>query len=54
MAEIYKGGGIKNFYKGIDSAITRQIFYTTTRMGVYKTLFNQEKKKNEGKNLSFG
>ena len=33
------GRGIRQFYKGLDSALMRQITYTTTRMGIYKTLF---------------
>ena len=35
------GKGIRQFYKGLDSALMRQITYTTTRMGIYKTLFNR-------------
>lgn len=32
------GKGIGQFYKGLDSALIRQLTYTTTRMGIYKTL----------------
>lgn len=39
------GKGIRQFYKGLDSALVRQITYTTTRMGIYKTLFNNYKLK---------
>lgn len=40
-----QGKGIRGFYKGLDSALVRQITYTTTRMGIYKTLFNNYKNK---------
>lgn len=39
------GQGIRQFYKGLDSALIRQITYTTTRMGVYKNLFGNYQKK---------
>lgn len=39
------GKGFGQLYKGLDSALVRQITYTTTRMGVYKTLFNDYKEK---------
>ena len=32
------GQGIRQFYKGLDAAIMRQVTYTTSRMGIYKTL----------------
>ena len=38
------GNGVKQFYKGLDSALIRQVTYTTTRLGVYKTLFERELK----------
>ena len=34
------GKGFMQFYKGLDSALVRQITYTTTRMGIYKSLMN--------------
>lgn len=40
----------------MDSALTRQIFYTTTRLGIYKkiTEYTQQKNKEKGqKTLSF-
>lgn len=46
--KIYEDGGIKRFYSGIDSAITRQIFYTTARLGIYKSIFQYYKDKNHG------
>ena len=30
----------------------RQIFYTTTRMGVYKTVFNEVQRRNKEKGIS--
>lgn len=43
IKETYATGGCKTFYKGIDSALMRQLFYTTTRLGVYRSLFTQIK-----------
>jgi solute carrier family 25 oxoglutarate transporter 11 len=34
------GRGIKQFYKGLDSALIRQITYTTSRMGIYGSLID--------------
>ena len=37
--EIYANeGGIKAFYKGIDSALLRQAVYATLRLGIYFNL----------------
>lgn len=52
MGEIMSNGGIRAFYRGLDSALTRQIFYTTTRLGVYNKVFNYTKEQNKGKPLS--
>lgn len=38
--EVYKTSGVLGFYKGLDAALARQVLYTTTRMGIYKTLFD--------------
>lgn len=43
MNEIRSSHGISGFYKGLDSALARQIFYTTSRLGIYKTLFEKAK-----------
>lgn len=53
IKEIMATGGAKTFYKGIDSALTRQLFYTTTRLGIYNKVFVYLKKQNNGKDLSF-
>lgn len=33
--------GFLSLYKGLDSALMRQATYTTTRLGIYRTLFNK-------------
>lgn len=45
MKEIHAQSGIGGFYKGIDSAYARQIFYTTSRLGIYKSMFDYFKAK---------
>lgn len=37
--------GLAHFYHGLGSALMRQFTYTTTRMGIYKSLFNDYKTK---------
>lgn len=36
--EVFAEGGIKGFYRGLDSALMRQALYTTTRLGIYFSL----------------
>jgi solute carrier family 25 oxoglutarate transporter 11 len=51
--EIYKEGGVKRFYRGIDSALTRQALYTTTRLGIYFSLSDYLKYTvNKGSNMT--
>lgn len=50
--EIYASGGAKEFYRGLDSAILRQVVYGTLRLGIFFNLTESMKKKNGGKNLS--
>lgn len=50
---ITKEGGVKAFYKGLDSALLRQILYTTSRFGIFFSLSDYTKKRNNGANLSF-
>lgn len=54
--EIRAEGGMKNFYKGLDSALVRQMTYTTTRFGVYLNVsqYMQDNLPEGQKNLSFG
>lgn len=48
-ADMYKNeGGIKGFYRGLDSAILRQFMYAPIRIGLYFTLTDMIKKKNNG------
>ena len=50
--EVYATGGVKEFYKGLDSAILRQVVYGTLRLGIFFNLTESYKKKNGGKNIS--
>lgn len=52
--EIYANdGGVKGFYKGIDSALLRQAIYATLRLGIYFNLSDHIKDNvNGGANLS--
>jgi len=47
--DILSRDGIRGFYRGLDSALTRQLFYTTTRLGAYKTLSEEIQKRNKEK-----
>ena len=38
--EIYHQGGIKGFYRGIDSALARQAVYASLRIGLYYKKYN--------------
>ena len=45
--------GVKGFYRGLDAALMRQIFYTTARFGIFLNLTDYIKReKNNGQNLS--
>jgi solute carrier family 25 (mitochondrial oxoglutarate transporter), member 11 len=46
--EIYHQGGIKGFYKGIDSALLRQAVYASLRIGFYYTLNERTHNKETG------
>jgi len=52
--DIMKEGGVKGFYKGLDSAILRQVVYGTMRLGLFYNISEDMKQKNGGKNLSAG
>jgi solute carrier family 25 oxoglutarate transporter 11 len=46
--EIYgEKKSFKPFYKGLDSALLRQVLYTSTRLGLFYTLTDNYKKKNK-------
>jgi solute carrier family 25 (mitochondrial oxoglutarate transporter), member 11 len=52
--DLYKEGGVRNYYTGLDSALLRQATYTTLRFGFYFNLTDYMKMKKEpGANLSF-
>lgn len=44
--------GFKALYRGLDSALLRQVLYTTTRFGIFYSLNDSIKKKNKGKPAS--
>jgi solute carrier family 25 oxoglutarate transporter 11 len=44
--ELIKENGLAYMYKGLDSAIVRQLFYGTTRLGLFYTFIDYWKKKN--------
>lgn len=45
VQSIFHQDGILGFYKGLDAAIFRQATYSTTRLGIYKTLFRKFEEK---------
>ena len=49
---VAKEGGVKGLYKGLDSALLRQVLYTTARFGIFFSLSDYTKKRNNGGNLS--
>ena len=46
--EIYSNGGVKEFYRGLDAAIMRQLVYGTLRLGIYFNVTEYYKKQNGG------
>lgn len=48
--DIMNKDGITGFYKGLDSALARQILYGTARLGLFRTFSDYMKEKN-GRNL---
>jgi len=51
--EVYNIGGVKEFYRGLDAALLRQVVYGTLRLGIYFNLTEWIKvNKNNGGNLS--
>jgi len=47
--EFIKQNSFLGLYKGLDSALLRQVLYTTTRFGIFYTLQDYINKKNNGK-----
>lgn len=50
--DIIKQHGFLYLYKGLDSAILRQIFYGTTRLGLFYSFLDHFKTKNHGKEVT--
>ena len=46
--QIKAENGVKGFYKGLDSAISRQIVYAPIRVGAYFQIMDTLKKRHEG------
>lgn len=46
LKDIVKNDGIKGLYKGLDSALMRQILYGTARLGLFRTFSDRLKEKN--------
>lgn len=44
-------GTLPSYFR-IDSALARQIFYTTTRLGIYKTITEKVKENNKAQGKS--
>lgn len=52
--EIYSAGGPKEFYKGLDAAIMRQLVYGTLRLGIYFNMIEHYKSKSaDGNSTTF-
>ena len=49
--EVFAEGGVKGFYKGLDSAIIRQVVYGTLRLGIYFNL-TEKWKRESGQNTT--
>lgn len=52
--EIIAKNGFLSLYKGLDSAIMRQILYGTTRLGLFYSFLDHFKHKNNDKEISLG
>ena len=47
--DIIKQDGFFSLYKGLGAGLLRQATYTTARLGIFNTLSEELKKRNEGK-----
>jgi len=52
--DIIAKDGFISLYRGLDSAIVRQVFYGTTRLGLFYSFLDHYKHKNKGKEVSLG
>ncbi len=41
--ELYRTSGFRGFYKGVDSSIARQLVFSTSRLGIYRTIADKIK-----------
>ncbi|CDR97047.1 mitochondrial carrier protein family protein, putative [Babesia bigemina] len=53
FGQIVKNEGLKSMYKGLDAACARQILYTTTRLGLFRTISDKLKEKQGKDTLPF-
>ena len=53
IREVLKTGGIKEFYKGLDSALLRQVVYGTLRLGIYFNIMEHYKNRSEDGSTTF-
>lgn len=53
MLKTYQTKGLLEFYSGLDSALLRQVLYATTRLGLYKSLSDYEKRQSGSDSISF-
>lgn len=51
--EIYKAGGVKEFYRGLDAAIMRQLVYGTLRLGIYFNMIEHYKSQSADGSTTF-
>lgn len=52
VKEVYVNDGVLGFYKGLQSALLRQVVYGTVRLGLYRFCADKAKAANGGKDLS--
>ncbi|UKJ90414.2 oxoglutarate/malate translocator protein [Theileria orientalis] len=53
ISMIFKNEGMLSFYKGLDAACARQLLYTTTRLGLFRSISDHIKAKNNTKTIPF-
>ncbi|XP_952265.1 oxoglutarate/malate translocator protein, putative [Theileria annulata] len=53
FSNILKNEGVLSFYKGLDAACARQLLYTTTRLGLFRTTSDYLKKRNNSNTIPF-
>ena len=48
-SQIIKTDGFGSLYKGLSAGLLRQATYTTARLGIFNTMSEELKKRNDGK-----